>query len=82
MTETPKNGTKYVLTAVFVAFTGAVMAASFALALKGKLSGDWVTICTICIPSVMAATVGYQVTRAYTDGKSIDAGPSPVRVDP
>lgn len=69
--------TKYALTWVFILFAGAVMAASFVLAVKGKLSGDWVTITTVCLPAVMFATLGFQASNAYITGAAAKTGQLP-----
>lgn len=77
-----KQGTKYALTAVFLALATAVMVASYVLALREKLSQEWVNLASIYLPMISLATVGYQASRAYTDGKSIDAGAPTGRADP
>jgi hypothetical protein len=73
MARKPK-GSKYVLTAVFLALSSGSVLASFVLALKGKLSGDWVQIVNTFLLAIAAPTVGYQAARAFTDGKAIDKG--------
>lgn len=69
-----KHGRKYLLTVVFIGISTAVMIASYVLAFRDKLTGDWVTLCTIFFPALGAATIGFQwsnakVTAAWAGAK-------------
>lgn len=75
-----QGGRKLFLSAVFMVLCIALMAASFVLALAGKLTADWVQIVTIGLTASGAVTGAFSATNAYVSGKAIEAGlpaPSP-----
>jgi hypothetical protein len=77
MMKLMRHGTKYASQTVFVLVSGAVVLASYILALRNLLTAEWVQVVTIFVPALAAATISYHATRAFTDGKAIESGKAP-----
>jgi hypothetical protein len=69
-----EQGRKFVLSFLYLTVVLAVLAASFFLAVKGKLTGDWVQIVTVVLPVLAVVIGGFSASNAYVSGKAIDAG--------
>lgn len=68
------NGRKYFLTKVGLGLVSANMAACFYLALRAKLTGDFVTASTVFNGSVAALLAAFTASNAYTTGKAAEHG--------
>jgi uncharacterized membrane protein YebE (DUF533 family) len=69
-----EQGRKFALSAVFMVQGLAIVAFSGVLALKGKLTAEWVSLITIWLPMAAAGTIAFSASNAYVSGKAIEAG--------
>lgn len=68
------HGRKFFLTVAFLLMGNAILVASYFLALKGKLTSEWVQLVTIWLPMAGGVTGVFAATNAYVSGKAIKAG--------
>jgi hypothetical protein len=72
------RGRKWVAFVTVVVFCSTILGMSFLLALLGKLTSDWSTLCQILSAAVSAAAVAYTAGNSYVTGKG---GAAPVEVE-
>lgn len=68
------QGRKMFLAVFFMLQGLGIMAASYFLALQGKLGTEWVQLVTIWLPIAGVVTGAYQASNAYVSGKALAAG--------
>jgi hypothetical protein len=74
--STPKRSRKWVAFITVVVFVSTALVMSFLLALLGKLTADWATICTILSGSLTVAAGAYTAGNSYVTGKGQAFPPS------
>ena len=68
-----EQGRKFAMTAICLALTTAVMVASYALALAGKLTGEWVQLSQVYLGIIGAVTGAFAAANAYITAKTVAA---------
>lgn len=64
------HGRKFALTVLYLVLAGAVMAASFWLALAGKIGPEWVQVVNVFLVAAGAATGTFQAANAWITSKA------------
>lgn len=72
-----KHGRKWLALALGVGFPSLVLALSFYLALRERLTSEWSSLCQVLVASVAAAVAAFIAGNAWNTGKTIEATGAP-----